>query len=146
MLRCCFSRMSGWAGVTYMCPYPHDPMQCGGVNWKVSWGGSLTYKTLERNSRIHIHDPLRDQNVIKIVSLVCFFFSFFDSSLPFSQPITQSQQSAARRAGTSCANCKTTTTSLWRRNQSGEPVCNACGLYYKLHNVSMLLSVCRCSS
>ncbi|CAH2107095.1 unnamed protein product [Euphydryas editha] len=47
-----------------------------------------------------------------------------------------SLQSAARRAGTSCANCKTTTTTLWRRNQNGEPVCNACGLYYKLHNVS----------
>ncbi|KAJ9589635.1 hypothetical protein L9F63_017160, partial [Diploptera punctata] len=44
-------------------------------------------------------------------------------------------KSAARRAGTSCANCKTTTTTLWRRNQNGEPVCNACGLYYKLHNV-----------
>ncbi|OQR69330.1 GATA-binding factor 2-like, partial [Tropilaelaps mercedesae] len=43
--------------------------------------------------------------------------------------------SAARRAGTSCANCKTTTTTLWRRNHNGEPVCNACGLYYKLHNV-----------
>lgn len=48
----------------------------------------------------------------------------------------QSLQSAARRAGTSCANCKTTTTTLWRRNQGGEPVCNACGLYFKLHNVS----------
>ncbi|KAF4518224.1 hypothetical protein B566_EDAN006905 [Ephemera danica] len=42
--------------------------------------------------------------------------------------------SAARRAGTSCANCKTTMTTLWRRNHNGEPVCNACGLYYKLHN------------
>lgn len=50
--------------------------------------------------------------------------------------VLQSLQSAARRAGTSCANCKTTTTTLWRRNQNGEPVCNACGLYYKLHNVS----------
>ena len=46
------------------------------------------------------------------------------------------QQSAARRAGTTCANCKTTMTTLWRRNHNGEPVCNACGLYYKLHNVS----------
>ncbi|CAG0900220.1 unnamed protein product, partial [Darwinula stevensoni] len=44
--------------------------------------------------------------------------------------------SASRRAGTSCSNCKTTTTTLWRRNQHGEPVCNACGLYFKLHNVS----------
>ena len=47
-------------------------------------------------------------------------------------------QSAARRAGTSCANCNTTTTTLWRRNPNGDPVCNACGLYYKLHNVSYL--------
>ncbi|KZS03427.1 GATA binding protein [Daphnia magna] len=46
--------------------------------------------------------------------------------------------SAARRAGTTCANCKTTMTTLWRRNHNGEPVCNACGLYYKLHNVSRL--------
>ncbi|KAJ6640220.1 GATA-binding factor C [Pseudolycoriella hygida] len=52
-----------------------------------------------------------------------------------------SLQSAARRAGTSCANCKTTTTTLWRRNQSGEPVCNACGLYYKLHNVNRPLTM-----
>ncbi|KAG8190419.1 hypothetical protein JTE90_009257 [Oedothorax gibbosus] len=49
--------------------------------------------------------------------------------------------SAARRAGTSCANCKTTTTTLWRRNQNGEPVCNACGLYYKLHNVNRPLTM-----
>ena len=47
------------------------------------------------------------------------------------------QQSTARREGTSCSNCKTTQTTLWRRNQNGEPVCNACGLYYKLHNVSL---------
>ncbi|XP_075751612.1 endothelial transcription factor GATA-2 isoform X3 [Rhipicephalus microplus] len=49
--------------------------------------------------------------------------------------------SAARRAGTSCANCKTTTTTLWRRNQNGEPVCNACGLYFKLHNVNRPLTM-----
>lgn len=52
-------------------------------------------------------------------------------------------QSAARRAGTSCANCGTNTTTLWRRNQNGDPVCNACGLYYKLHNVSIDARFCR---
>lgn len=41
-----------------------------------------------------------------------------------------------RRAGLSCSNCQTTTTTLWRRNNQGEPVCNACGLYFKLHGVS----------
>lgn len=45
-------------------------------------------------------------------------------------------QSATRRVGLSCSNCETTMTSLWRRNTQGEPVCNACGLYFKLHGVN----------
>ena len=45
-------------------------------------------------------------------------------------------QSSTKREGTSCSNCGTNTTTLWRRNTNGEPVCNACGLYHKLHNVS----------
>ena len=44
-------------------------------------------------------------------------------------------QSSTKREGTSCSNCGTNTTTLWRRNTNGEPVCNACGLYHKLHNV-----------
>src|ERR1051325_5085835 len=44
-----------------------------------------------------------------------------------------------RRAGLSCSNCHTTTTTLWRRNNEGEPVCNACGLYFKLHGVSFTM-------
>ncbi|KAF2880246.1 hypothetical protein ILUMI_25924 [Ignelater luminosus] len=46
-----------------------------------------------------------------------------------------------RRSGVSCANCRTTTTTLWRRNNQGEPVCNACGLYFKLHGVNRPLSM-----
>ncbi|VDN26766.1 unnamed protein product [Dibothriocephalus latus] len=53
---------------------------------------------------------------------------------PFSSPF---QQSSSRRTGTICSNCHTATTTLWRRNNSGEPVCNACGLYFKLHSVSL---------
>ncbi|XP_053694102.1 box A-binding factor-like [Sabethes cyaneus] len=49
--------------------------------------------------------------------------------------------SSARRVGLQCSNCDTKTTSLWRRNQVGEPVCNACGLYYKLHNVNRPLTM-----
>lgn len=37
-----------------------------------------------------------------------------------------------------CTNCGTTTTTLWRRNNDGDPVCNACGLYFKLYSVSYL--------
>ncbi|KAM4665129.1 erythroid transcription factor [Discoglossus pictus] len=47
----------------------------------------------------------------------------------------------SKRAGTACSNCHTTTTTLWRRNASGDPVCNACGLYYKLHNVNRPLTM-----
>ncbi|XP_032206014.1 transcription factor GATA-5 isoform X3 [Mustela erminea] len=48
----------------------------------------------------------------------------------------QKRLSSSRRAGLCCTNCRTTTTTLWRRNADGEPVCNACGLYMKLHGVS----------
>ncbi|ODV89206.1 hypothetical protein CANCADRAFT_28045, partial [Tortispora caseinolytica NRRL Y-17796] len=35
----------------------------------------------------------------------------------------------------SCQNCGTTVTPLWRRSAEGGTICNACGLYYKLHGV-----------
>jgi GATA-binding protein 4 len=46
------------------------------------------------------------------------------------------KQPATRRNGLKCSNCNTVNTSLWRRNTQGEPVCNACGLYFKLHSVN----------
>lgn len=46
-----------------------------------------------------------------------------------------------RRNGVTCANCQTNSTTLWRRNNDGNPVCNACGLYYKLHNMNRPLSM-----
>ncbi|KAI8874799.1 hypothetical protein K501DRAFT_234614 [Backusella circina FSU 941] len=42
---------------------------------------------------------------------------------------------------TICSNCGTTKTPLWRRDEGGAPLCNACGLYLKLHNEKRPLSM-----
>ncbi|XP_015789510.1 GATA-binding factor 6-B isoform X1 [Tetranychus urticae] len=49
--------------------------------------------------------------------------------------------SKSHRTGRKCANCGTSVTSLWRCNSKGESVCNACGLYFKLHNVPRPLTM-----
>ncbi|KAG1454769.1 hypothetical protein G6F55_007429 [Rhizopus delemar] len=40
-----------------------------------------------------------------------------------------------------CSNCSTIKTPLWRRDDEGAPLCNACGLYYKLHHERRPLSM-----
>lgn len=42
---------------------------------------------------------------------------------------------------TVCSNCNTTKTPLWRRDPEGQPLCNACGLFLKLHGVVRPLSL-----
>ncbi|KAI8969208.1 hypothetical protein BDF20DRAFT_893730 [Mycotypha africana] len=54
----------------------------------------------------------------------------------------QSQQSQSQSPPQIiCSNCKTTKTPLWRRDVQGAPLCNACGLYLKLHNEMRPLSM-----
>ncbi len=47
----------------------------------------------------------------------------------------------ANSTPTTCTNCFTQTTPLWRRNPEGQPLCNACGLFLKLHGVVRPLSL-----
>ncbi|KAJ3411968.1 hypothetical protein HDV05_001446 [Chytridiales sp. JEL 0842] len=37
---------------------------------------------------------------------------------------------------TKCSNCGVTSTPLWRRGMNDDILCNACGLYYKLHAIN----------
>ncbi|KAF9996509.1 hypothetical protein BGZ80_001210 [Entomortierella chlamydospora] len=52
-------------------------------------------------------------------------------------PEVQSSQteegSTAPAPPTQCSNCETRTTPLWRRDEEGNSLCNACGLFLKLH-------------
>ena len=40
-----------------------------------------------------------------------------------------------------CQNCKTQTTPLWRRDEIGSVLCNACGLFLKLHKTARPISL-----
>jgi len=80
-------------------------------------------------------------------------FSSATPSRPSSPPgskhgSTTNLQGAANNQGegnpappTTCTNCFTQTTPLWRRNPEGQPLCNACGLFLKLHGVVRPLSL-----
>ncbi len=67
--------------------------------------------------------------------------SGFSSQQP-SRPNSPGPKSADQNGvPTTCTNCFTQTTPLWRRNPEGHPLCNACGLFLKLHGVVRPLSL-----
>ncbi|KAF2689082.1 hypothetical protein K458DRAFT_399911 [Lentithecium fluviatile CBS 122367] len=68
--------------------------------------------------------------------------SAFSSAAP-SRPASPggTKQGDQGSAPTTCTNCFTQTTPLWRRNPEGHPLCNACGLFLKLHGVVRPLSL-----
>ncbi|KAL3468690.1 hypothetical protein BJX99DRAFT_117836 [Aspergillus californicus] len=64
------------------------------------------------------------------------------SSAAPSRPASPGGTKPGENSGpTTCTNCFTQTTPLWRRNPEGQPLCNACGLFLKLHGVVRPLSL-----
>ena len=68
--------------------------------------------------------------------------SGFSSTVP-SRPQSPdgSKSGEGSSVPTTCTNCFTQTTPLWRRDPEGHPLCNACGLFLKLHGVVRPLSL-----
>ncbi len=53
-----------------------------------------------------------------------------------SQSLQENPKIVTNRTGHRCSNCATDKTTTWRRRaEDCSPLCNACGLYYKLHKV-----------
>lgn len=86
------------------------------------------------------------------VGMATGMFSIRTQSSPSSPPESGFASTVPSRPGspprgetdgvpTTCTNCFTQTTPLWRRNPEGHPLCNACGLFLKLHGVVRPLSL-----
>lgn len=52
-----------------------------------------------------------------------------------------SSPGGSERSRLACRNCTTQVTPLWRRDSEGDPLCNACGLFLKLHGVMRPMSL-----
>lgn len=66
----------------------------------------------------------------------------FQSSPKSTSDISKRNRNQSPKSGlTQCYNCFTKNTPLWRRDPAGNPLCNACGLFLKLHGVVRPLSL-----
>ena len=84
------------------------------------------------------HTPLwrRDTTGNYLCNACGLYHKMNGQNRPLVKTDSRKAGSLEKRSDTACSNCATTTTTLWRRIRDGaEIVCNACGLYYKVHGV-----------
>lgn len=142
-------------GGTEMVSSPQDWTQGGGLHRTHGSAASVS------DVRHRTNDAQRHQKIPRISStpnaihLAQQQMQVHSQSSPNSPPESGYSSVAPSRPGspggskngesngvpTTCTNCFTQTTPLWRRNPEGHPLCNACGLFLKLHGVVRPLSL-----
>ena len=124
------SSCSDWAGPSLQptcvdfeyAPHQHDvyPLSCGncGVSQTPLWRKGVNNDNL------------------------CNACGLYEKLHHTSRPRTMKPATARKEEGPSeCSNCKTQNTPLWRRDDENKCLCNACGLYFKLHRAKRPLSL-----
>jgi GATA zinc finger len=108
------------------------------------------FKELPRNNEIfEPNSPLPPNSPSEESDSLTGFSSTTVPTVPSSESNPQSSRRLSRVSSLdsekhdpiSCSNCSTNTTSLWRRTRDGLPICNACGLFERLHGIPRPLSL-----
>ncbi|XP_051281582.1 erythroid transcription factor isoform X9 [Dicentrarchus labrax] len=135
---CLFSSTFGWNGY-YGNLYPSSPSPDWPLPGSKPWGRGIVPEQRECVSCGTSSAPLWRRDAAG--GHLCNTCSVQQKTT--NRPLLRPKRRAvvSQRKGTQCVNCSTATTTLWRRNSAGEPVCNACGLYYKLHQVNRPLAM-----
>ncbi|KAK3706361.1 Sodium- and chloride-dependent GABA transporter 1 [Vermiconidia calcicola] len=137
-------------GATEMIPTAHSWEQ-GGLNRGYGSTASVS-DTRNRGGDPRTRKIPRTTSTPNTAGMATGMFSIHSQPPPSSPPESGFSSAVPSRPGSprqgdnngvppTCTNCFTQTTPLWRRNPEGHPLCNACGLFLKLHGVVRPLSL-----
>ncbi|KAI8576649.1 hypothetical protein K450DRAFT_274555 [Umbelopsis ramanniana AG] len=110
------------------------PIKFGSLEEKLK-----SQQQMSQSSSVKLEDNLYGNNSSSTTDLSSSPDNNLDDSK--SSESSSSSKNNVPSGVTKCSNCGTTTTPLWRRNPEGQPLCNACGLFLKLHGVVRPLSL-----
>lgn len=80
------------------------------------------------------------------ITITILYLSYLSHRIASPRPFlrvcsTDNMMASNSSSQPTCQNCTTSTTPLWRRDEFGAVLCNACGLFLKLHGRSRPISL-----